>query len=70
MDHHLPSQPSQTYAGLGTTLVKQKQKNEHDEAVQEVAALDDFVAVVSKDKTRHMIEGIKLRRRSKHIEAL
>ena len=39
-------------------------------AAHEVAALDDFVAVVSKDKTKNLIENIKLRRRSKHLEAL
>ena len=70
MGHHEQSQSSQMHAALGTTLVKQQQKSEQEEAVQEVAALDDFVAVVSKEKTRSMIEGIKLRRRAKHIEAL
>lgn len=32
-----------------------KQKNEQDSLAQEVAALDDFVPVVSKDKTKKMI---------------
>lgn len=35
--------------------------------VHEVAALDDFVAIVSKDKTKQLIQNIQLRRRDKHI---
>ena len=37
--------------------------------MQEVAALDDFVVVESKEKSRNLVENIKLRRRNKHIEA-
>ena len=40
---------------MNTTLIRQKQKNEQEAMAQDVAALDDFVAVVSKEKTRNLI---------------
>jgi hypothetical protein len=36
--------------------------------MQEVAALDNFKAPVTREKTKQMIENIKIRRREKHID--
>jgi hypothetical protein len=37
---------------------------------EEVAALDHFKTPVTREKTKNMIENIKLRRREKHIDTL
>lgn len=37
--------------------------------MDEVAALDNFKVPVTREKTKNLIENIKLRRREQHIEA-
>lgn len=51
-------------------FAKEQKKSEDEALAQEVAALDHFKSAVTRDKTKNLIENIKLRRREKHIEAL
>ena len=37
---------------------------------QEVASLDHFKPAVTRDKTKNLIESIKLRRREKHVDTI
>ena len=74
-NHDLHSQLNKTLnrKNLGQTIKNTqnipkpvKARQEDEVMMQEVAALDDFVVVESKEKSRNLVENIKLRRRTKH----
>lgn len=65
----LPNKSMRVTKGLDT-MSKEQRRSEQDSLAQEVAALDHFKVPVTRDKTKNMIENIKLRRREKHIDTM
>ena len=45
-------------------------RSEEEALALEVAALDNFKVPVQNEKTRNLVENIKLRRRQKHLDLL